>query len=159
MTEDFLKVLLYLFQNYLLAELMQVNDPQAVVIELYHAGFEKQTSLAAIEWLYGIKKVEQSLKYGKQASSAEAQRVFSSSEIDKITTEARGFILQLEQRGLIDTVTRELIIDRAMALETVPILPVEIRAIANMVLLRDHVDDPNLILFSEWLLNDQEIVH
>lgn len=159
MTEDFLKVLLYLFQNYLLAELMQINDLETVVTELHHAGFEKNTSLAAIEWLYGIKEVEKSLRYGKQASNTHAQRVFCSAEIDKITPEARGFILQLEQRGLIDAVMRELIIDRAMALETAPILAVEIRAIANMVLLRDHTNDPNLILFSEWLLNDQEIVH
>ena len=159
MTEKFLKVLLYLFQNYLLAELMHVDDLQSIIIELDQAGFEKKASLAAIDWIYGIKDVEKSLKYGKQLSSSEAQRVFCSAEMAKITTEARGFILQLEQRGLIDAMTRELIIDRAMALETSPILPVEIRAIANMVLLRDHVDDPNLILFSEWLLNDQESIH
>lgn len=158
MTEDFLKVLLYLFQNYLLAELMQINNLQPIVVELHQAGFERNTSLAAIEWLSGIKQVEESLRYGKQVSNTDSQRVFCPAEIDKITTEARGFIIQLEQRGLIDALTRELIIDRAMALETKPVLAVEIRAIANMVLLRHHVNDPNLILFSEWLLKDQESI-
>ena len=159
MTEDFLKVLIYLMKNHLLAELVQTDDMNNVLNELSQAGFAKKTSVKAVAWLHGIKDVANSLQYGKQLQHKESQRIFCAIEMAKISPEGRSFLMQLEQRNLIDAITRELIIDRVMALEAPVISLLEIRCIANMILLRDQVEDPNLLLLSEWLLNDQETIH
>ena len=44
-------------------------------------------------------------------------RLFSSREMERLDTECRGFILFLEQMGVLSPASRELAIDRAMALE------------------------------------------
>ena len=45
-------------------------------------------------------------------------RLFSSREMERLDTECRGFILFLEQMGVLSPDARELAIDRAMALES-----------------------------------------
>ena len=44
-------------------------------------------------------------------------RMFSEAEMSRLDTECRGFILFLEQMGVLTPASRELAIDRAMALE------------------------------------------
>jgi Smg protein len=44
-------------------------------------------------------------------------RLFSEREMGRLDTECRGFILFLEQMGVLNPTSRELAIDRAMALE------------------------------------------
>jgi Smg protein len=44
-------------------------------------------------------------------------RFYSEPELEKINTECRGFILFMEQMGVLDSATREMVIDRVMALE------------------------------------------
>jgi Smg protein len=47
-----------------------------------------------------------------------SSRLFSSREMERLDTECRGFILFLEQMGVLSPDARELAIDRAMALES-----------------------------------------
>lgn len=158
MSEDFLHVLLYLFDNYQLPDLMACDDLDGLLDELHYAGFEQNISLNAVEWLQGIKHTEQTMSDGSVLNN-QSLRVFNEIENLKISTEARGFILFLEQHGFIDAMIRELIIDRAMALETAPILLVEIRCIANMVLSRTRTPESNLSLIADWLINEKETLH
>ena len=44
-------------------------------------------------------------------------RVFHEAEQDKLDVDARGFLLFLEQHGVLDADQRELVVDRAMALD------------------------------------------
>ena len=44
-------------------------------------------------------------------------RVFHGPELDKLDVECRGFLLFLEQHGVLDADQRELVLDRAMALD------------------------------------------
>ena len=44
-------------------------------------------------------------------------RIFHGSELDKLDVESRGFLLFLEQHGVVDADQRDLVLDRAMALD------------------------------------------
>ncbi len=44
-------------------------------------------------------------------------RVLHGPELDKLDVESRGFLLFLEQQGILNTEQRELVLDRAMALD------------------------------------------
>jgi Smg protein len=61
-------------------------------------------------------------------------RFYLPREQEKIDAEARGFILFLEQNGVLDSAMRELVIDRIMALETEEIDLEQLRWIILMVL-------------------------
>ncbi len=45
-------------------------------------------------------------------------RIYVAPELAQLDVECRGFLLLLEQTGILDSETRELVIDRVMALET-----------------------------------------
>jgi Smg protein len=44
-------------------------------------------------------------------------RIFHGPELDKLDVEGRGFLMFLEQHGILDANQRELVLDRAMALD------------------------------------------
>jgi Smg protein len=159
MSEDFLKVLLYIFRHYFMTDVVQTEDRNLLLEELCRAGFKHKTSKAALDWVYGIKTTEAAIQVSDRLQTPDAIRIFCEAEQLKITPEARCLIVELERRGFINPLTRELVIDRAMALSSTPVFPAEIRCIVNMVLLRAQITDPNVLLLSQWLLNEQQTTH
>jgi len=116
MKEDILDVLLYLFENYLDDDNQLNHDEDVLRTELLQAGFEGTEVSKAFAWLEGL-STDEALFQSSQRDKA-AIRVYTSEECERIDIECRGFLLFLEQVGVIEAESRELIIDRAMALET-----------------------------------------
>ena len=54
---------------------------------------------------------------GAQARVDGPVRVYHGPELDRLDVECRGFLLFLEQQGVLDADQRELVLDRAMALD------------------------------------------
>jgi Smg protein len=82
--------------------------------ELIEAGFAPDEIHRAFDWLDVL------VTQRPAASPARVSgpiRVFQRLELDKLDVEARGFLLLLEQHGVIDANQRELVLDRAMALD------------------------------------------
>lgn len=116
MKENVLDVLMYLFENYM-DEGPEFNPDQDVIMaELAQAGFPRHEIDKAISWLEGLATMRGE---GAPISGGKihSMRVYSRDELQKINLEARGFLLFLEQSGVLDPMTRELVIDRVMALE------------------------------------------
>jgi Smg protein len=44
--------------------------------------------------------------------------VFSADEMERISTECRGYLLQLERQGILSALQREIVIDRLVALDS-----------------------------------------
>ena len=88
------------------------------------------------------------------AADNDSIRCFGQEEIVKLDTECRGFLAFLESAGVLNPLTRELILDRAMALSdhTVPLSRLKI--IVLMVLWSQHQAMDTLIL--EELLSGSE---
>jgi Smg protein len=106
---------MYLFENYYMDdERPLAPDREVVEQELSQAGFPTREIDQAFSWMEGLTREREpaTLQTGRST------RLFSSREMERLDTECRGFILFLEQMGVLSPDTRELAIDRAMALES-----------------------------------------
>src|SRR5210317_1660603 len=115
MKESILDVLMYLFENYMDEEEDNEQDREFLTGQLHAAGFRHAQINRAFDWLEGLSAQQEQLARPSQATSV--MRVFSEEEMIKLNVECRGFLLLLEQSGLLDLSSRELIIDRIMALD------------------------------------------
>jgi Smg protein len=125
MKENVFDVLMYLFENYLDSELGQGPDEDTLREELLQAGFPGAEVDKAFSWLEGLVAQQQSghqsddpFDYRSPLNAGSAIRVYNDREMERIDTDMRGFLLYLEQVGVLDAMTRELAIDRVMALES-----------------------------------------
>ncbi|MCK5382548.1 MAG: DUF494 domain-containing protein [Gammaproteobacteria bacterium] len=114
MKENVFDVLMYLFENYYMDEDSTVTpDRESVQQELSQAGFPTLEIDRAFLWMEGLA----SEPNPPDTQSDRSLRLFSSIEMDRLDTACRGFILFLEQMDVLTPASRELAIDRAMALE------------------------------------------
>ena len=114
MKENVFDVLMYLFENYYMDEDGPVTpDRESVQQELSQAGFPTLEIDRAFLWMEELA----SEPAPPDTQSERSLRLFSSLEMDRLDTACRGFILFLEQMDVLTPASRELAIDRAMALE------------------------------------------
>jgi len=107
-------VLVYLFENFYQSE--SYPDQDTLARKLHAAGFGNQDISEALDWLKGLTHgkhngVPQSL------DQRPSVRLYSKDEQAKISAESRGFLFFLESARVLSPVLREVIIERAMALD------------------------------------------
>ena len=129
MTENVFDVLIYLFENYMDDEIEANPDPEAIRTELLEAGFPHQEIHKAFDWLESLTEQKPI-----QSSSLPAFRVYSTQECVKLDTECRGFLMFLEQSTILSPASRELAVDRVMALNEETISLENLKWIVLMVL-------------------------
>lgn len=116
MKENILDVLMYLFENYMDRDPEIIPDQESLKSELMHAGFSNNEVEKAFVWLDGLAALkEQTLEQGSR--TAYSLRLYTENELKKLSVDCRGFLLYLEQIGVLDPTNRELVIDRVMALD------------------------------------------
>ncbi len=130
MKENIFDVLMYLFENYMEDEIEILPDSDVVRTELMEAGFEQLEVNKAFDWLESL-----SLQRAIKPSASPVFRIFCSQEIDALDIECRNLIMFLEHNGILSAANREIVIDRAMALENEEISMEKLKWIVLMVLL------------------------
>ncbi|HFD81241.1 MAG TPA: DUF494 domain-containing protein [Gammaproteobacteria bacterium] len=116
MKENMFDVLMYLFEHYYMDEETDLNpDRESLHTELVEAGFPSSDINQAFEWLEGLAVQQHEMK---APETENAIRVFSERESERLDTESRGFLLFLEQMGILPPESRERVIERVMALDT-----------------------------------------
>ena len=137
MKQTVLDVLIFLFENYLDDDNSGDNsisvDEDSLRLELKESGFDEEQIAKAFEWLQGLAAQQDSLAVSEVAEST-AIRVYTSKEERKLDLESRGFLLFLEQIGVLGQHSRELVLDRVMALEANLIDMEQLKWIVLMVL-------------------------
>ncbi|MFC3550624.1 DUF494 family protein [Lysobacter cavernae] len=119
MKESILDVLLYLFEHYFTDDADLVRDRDSLrsgplFDELGQAGFSPAEINKAFEWLDALAQQ----RPGASVVRADGPtRVYFGPELDKLDVECRGFLMFLEQHRILDAGQRELVLDRAMALD------------------------------------------
>lgn len=114
MKETVLDVLMYLFENYQEGEFSDSDNQDNLREELLAAGFPTDEVKSAFAWLDGLAQQRQlPLVFGPSS----ATRVYTREEMSKLSADCRGFLMYLEQLGIITAQSRELVIDRLMALK------------------------------------------
>ncbi len=114
MKENVFDVLMYLFENYLYDDEPE-PDRESLESELFEAGFQQIEIRKAFEWLDGLAACRD-LPAGT-VDDSRAIRLYTEAEMTRLDAESRGFLMFLEQIGVLTVTSREVIIDRLMALE------------------------------------------
>ncbi len=135
MKENMLDVLLYLFEHCVDDDLTVEPDEDTLRHRLSEAGFEDREIKKAFSWLETLARHKEG---GEEAPIAQpsqpALRVYTGDEMDKIGPRSRALILFLERMDILRPTTRELVIDRIMALEAEDMDLDEVRWVILMVL-------------------------
>lgn len=114
MKSDVLELLVYLFEHYMDDEGERLPDEEGLRDELQQAGFRLHDIRKAFAWLGDLADRPEPL--GVTANDS-ALRHFDDSEMLRLDASCRGFLLFLEQNGVLNPLSRERVIDRLMALE------------------------------------------
>ena len=117
MKENILDVLMYLFENYMTEELETAKDEESLRSELQKAGFAHGQISKAFTWLEGLAAL-QGEPHAPLPGKQLPVRIYAQQELDKLDVESRGFLAFLENTGVLDLASREVVIDRVMALDS-----------------------------------------
>lgn len=134
MKESVFDVLMYLFDNYFEEYYEISSDQESLKFELKRAGFGDGQVDKAFDWLEGL-ALQKDLIQSENLNENKTLRIFSDREMSKLDTECRGFILFLEQAGVLDAFDREVVIDRLMALDAQETDIQQLKWVVLMVLL------------------------
>ncbi|MGB1108883.1 MAG: DUF494 family protein [Gammaproteobacteria bacterium] len=140
MKENVLDVLRYLFEQYMDEDSEVHPDRESLHNDLVEVGFSQHQVGKALEWLEGLADRQEGGEL-QLSHSPRSLRVFTEDETSRLDVECRGFILYLEQVGILDGASRELIIDRVMALEGAEIDIEELKWVVLMVLFNQPETD------------------
>lgn len=152
MNENVVDILIYLFENYMDSGQETTSDQQQIHDELVEAGFPEQEVTKAFEWMDELASRQDSPV--DQAHAANAYRIYTDREKRKLDVDCRGLLLFLEQNGILDQNNRELVIDRALALDTRQIGVDELKWIVLMVLISQPGQESAFAQMEDLVYND-----
>lgn len=156
MKENVFDVLMYLFENYMGEDPEVSRDQETLTTELTQAGFPRGEINKAFSWLEGLSNLRQQGTSLLQDNMPESVRHYSAQEKAKISAECRGFLLSMEHRGILDTRTREMVIDRVMALDTDAIELDQLKWIILLVLFNQPGQEQACAIFEDMLFDDMQ---
>jgi Smg protein len=145
-------ILVYLFESYVHAD--ACPESEQLARKLAAAGFEDEEISEALEWLAGLRRVADEIQPAI-APAADSVRIYAESECAQLSPACRGFIAFLENSGVLDGADRELIIERAMALDGFTITLDRLKVIVLMVLWQREQPMDTLVV-DELLTEDDE---
>ncbi len=153
MKENVLDLLMYLFENYIYDEPEAEPDRESLTESLEQAGFSRGEIQRAFAWLDGLAVQRQLPELSSH--SGDPIRLYSGDETRRIDVEARGFLLYLENSGVVDGARRELILDRLLALDADEIGLEDLKWVVLMVLFNQPGQEANYA-WMEDLMFDEE---
>lgn len=136
MKETVFDVLVYLFENYMDESPELHSNQKQLALELSEAGFHRGEIRKAFRWLDGLSAQQREAHDPASHRDSAAMRHYHPAESRKLDTACRGFILLMEQHGVLDARMRELVIERAMALDLEEITLEQLKWVVLMVLSR-----------------------
>ena len=144
-------ILVYLFENYVHAD--ACPEPAQLARKLTAAGFEEEEITEALEWLSGLRQLSDGERPAHFARAG-SLRIYGDDEQVRLGVECRGFLLFLENSGILDSECREMIVERALALGETEIELENLKVIVLMVLWQQDRPINGLIL--DELLNESD---
>jgi Smg protein len=134
-------ILVYLFENCQQADL--AYDRERVAKKLSAAGFEDSDISEALHWLAGVRVPQ--LELAHVPDGASAFRAYAPRELAKLDVACRGFLLTLEQSGILNAQNRELVIERSLAASGETLTLDQLKLIVLMVLWNQQTPTSRLV--------------
>lgn len=152
MNENVIDVLIYIYENYMDGDEAVPTDQIMLEEELIEAGFPKLEVQKAFDWLDELAWRQGHLSSGNVLVN-KSIRIFTDQEQQRIDLETQGMLLYLEQIGVLDPRSRELVIERAMALESEELGADDVKWIVLLVLLNQPGQESAFALMEELVYN------
>ncbi|HEX2567372.1 MAG TPA: DUF494 domain-containing protein [Burkholderiales bacterium] len=135
-------ILVYVFENCQQADL--AYDRERVAKKLSAAGFDDSDISEALHWLAGVVRAPQS---GPKPipEARTALRAFAPRELAKLDAACRGFLLTLEQSGILNAQNRELVLERSLAASGDALTLEQLKLIVLMVLWNQQTPTSRLL--------------
>jgi Smg protein len=157
MKETILDVLLYLFEHYFYDDPDAVRDRDSLQNGLIQAGFSPAEINKAFDWLDELARQRPAAVTPRLDTPV---RVYSDPELDRLDIECRGFLMFLEHSGVIDADQRELVLDRAMALDQDEVDVDDLKWVVLMVLFNQPGSEAAYAWMESQMFEDEpEPVH
>ncbi|MHB1946881.1 MAG: Smg family protein [Gammaproteobacteria bacterium] len=152
------EVLMFLFENYMDGNVQLKTDNETIVLELEKVGFDRFEIDRALDWLDGLNEFQQAVQ--TRGLSGHAIRHFLPEEVERFGIEGQGLLLYLEQINILDPATREIVIDRIMALDPREVDLGRIRWVVLMALFNQPDKRSALTLLQDMILADAfDVLH
>ena len=158
MKEGVIDVLMYIFSSYADQDDNLPEDRDGIEADLRAAGFDSLEIDKAFDWLDGLAQVDEDTG---SSQSVNAMRILAPEESARLAYNAQGFLLFLEQSGVLTPRLRELVINRVMALESDSEVDIEeLKWVVMMVLFNssDEQDENALMHYEDIVFADQPAV-
>lgn len=129
-------ILMYLFENFIHSEVEVIVDHDELTNELARAGFQSGEIGKALVWLERLANLQdtQESPYLTHPVPLTSFRVYTEIERERLGKDGVGFLIYLENVGVLDFTTREMVIDRVMELETTRFNLEDLKWVVLMVL-------------------------
>lgn len=149
-------VLVYLYETYYRPD--ACPDSEALVKKLSAVGFEEEEISRALGWLTDLAETtnEFSDRYPQQTSFSFGMRIYAPQEFDALGTEAVGFIQFLESAKVINPIQREIVIERALAVNDVHELSLDKLKVIVLMVLWSQGKEPDGLIFDELFSDDDD---
>ena len=129
-------ILMYLFENLVHSETEIHVDHDELTDELLRAGFHHDEIYKALNWLEKLSALQETSTkpYLSKSITTSVNRIYTHDESLRLDIEAQGFMLFLEQVGVLDANTREMVIDRVMEIDASEFCLEDLKWVVLMVL-------------------------
>ena len=115
-TGSVLKVLIYVYDHYMLADPADVPERRHMLEDLQKRGFSVSEVVQAMEWLSALVG-DKRAGAGDTASDGAGLRIFADGELSRLAPDCRAFLMLLDRQRVLTPHQRELVIERALALD------------------------------------------
>ena len=144
-------ILVYLYETYYRPD--ACPEPAALARKLSAVGFDDEEISEALVWLTDLTEMA-GADQGEVISST-GTRFYVAREYDVLGSAAIGFIQFLESAGVLSGVQREIVVERALALDESPVGLGKLKIIVLM-LLWSQGKEPDALMFDDLFGSDDE---
>ncbi|MBO1256810.1 DUF494 domain-containing protein [Alteromonas sp. 5E99-2] len=129
-------ILMYLFESLVHSESEIRVDQDELTDELIRAGFHHDEIFKALNWLEKLAALQETstTPYLSKPITSGVHRIYTHDESLRLDVEAQGFMLFLEQAGVLDANTREMVVDRVMEIDASEFCLEDLKWVVLMVL-------------------------
>ena len=147
-------VLVYLYETYWRPD--ACPDAEQLQRKLSAVGFERDDIREALSWLDGLAAAAQTVQ---EQTQAESLRVYTADEFDQLGQASIDFISFLASAGVLPPPMREVVLDRAMAIEGGPVDLEDLKIIVLMVFWSLGEEPDALILDELFVAPEERLIH
>jgi Smg protein len=144
-------ILVYLYETYYRPD--ACPEPAALARKLLAIGFDDIEISEALDWLTGL--TEMACEEHLDAAASTGTRYYVDEEYTELGSAAIGFIQFLESAKVLGPVQREIVVERALAVDESPVTLGKLKIIVLMMLWSQG-KEPDALMFDDLFGADDE---